>query len=427
MRQNRILAAMVMLSALMMGTMYMQLVRVSIMAQEASYAEIKQILKGQEASYAEIKELLKPKTPIPTPVPTVPTTPVPTMAPPSPSPATPTVAPTAAPPVAQPTSSPTAWGLLPDRPAVHPEIERMWFKTMNATAERKFLGSCTVEVPVVHVYNGFDDDIYSALETNKSFGWVRLGDGEVMCLGNARDGVIAGAHCNADTKYAFKKSIAALPHLRNVFTSIGTWWLCSGRVRTGIHSSMYNAIRGTDVLSKGYSFLNSFYLSYGASDGPEQPGIVRSCRGRDVVLIGPKHLDRMKTGDMFNIVNHIVVSGSGRLSDVMPALNEARNYAANRTNLVFLVAFGVHAKILIVQGTQMMPGHTFIDVGSSLDAYVGVRSRDYNRDLKRFCDGWPRWMGKGVCSGLGYLPKSNVQTSTPSKPLHVAVNRTKAA
>ena len=40
---------------------------------------------------------------------------------------------------------------------------------------------------------------------------------------------------------------------------------------------------------------------------------------------------------------------------------------------------------------------SFIDVGSSLDAYAGVRSRDYNQDLQRFCHEALEWFAHDVC------------------------------
>eukprot|EP01059_Diplonema_ambulator_P036316 TRINITY_DN9010_c0_g2_i1.p1 TRINITY_DN9010_c0_g2~~TRINITY_DN9010_c0_g2_i1.p1 ORF type:complete len:445 (+),score=90.36 TRINITY_DN9010_c0_g2_i1:89-1423(+) len=428
MRLNRIIAGVAMLLTVMMGTLYVQLVKVSVKdAQEAGNAEIREMLKMAEHRRVTTGPAgLNTNSPGPNPAPIIVngvTLPPAISLVPEPlqiatrGPALinklanipqEVVVATAA--VTQPPSPPqtdsSMWGLLPNRAPPHPDIERMWYRSMNTT--EKFRGACSMQVPVVTMYGGFIEDIFTALETNKSFGWVRLGDGEVSCLTNSKEGVVAGAHCTADTKIAFKKSIAALPHLRNVFTSIGTWWLCHGTAMSAIHNSLFSFLQtGTDMLTRKYAFFDSFYLPYGNSDGPEQPGIVRSCRGRDVVLIGPKQLEKITTGDMFNIVNHIYVPAQGRIFNVMPALNEAGNYAANRTNLVFLVAFGVHAKILIVQGTQMMPGHTFIDVGSSLDAYVGIRSRDYNRDLKKFCDGWPRWMGKGVCAGLNNVQNNN--------------------
>lgn len=41
---------------------------------------------------------------------------------------------------------------------------------------------------------------------------------------------------------------------------------------------------------------------------------------------------------------------------------------------------------------------SIVDVGSSLDAYAGVKSRDYNQNVSKWCLESPQWMAPSVCA-----------------------------
>eukprot|EP01064_Diplonema_japonicum_P001785 TRINITY_DN11202_c0_g1_i1.p1 TRINITY_DN11202_c0_g1~~TRINITY_DN11202_c0_g1_i1.p1 ORF type:complete len:335 (+),score=34.43 TRINITY_DN11202_c0_g1_i1:64-1068(+) len=290
------------------------------------------------------------------------------------------------------------WGLLQrEPPQVDEKVEKIWAAAQNVN---QVTGSCgSYGVPVVGLYEGFMDDLFTSLERNRSFGWIRFGDGEMFCLGTHVDVEISDAVCNRDTRVALVQSLQALPKLRNVFAVVGTWWLCAGERRTDISLRMSRVVvQRTDFIESRYSFLDVFYMLLGT---PSHRGLVRSLQGRDVVLVGPSVLSVLRNTSMFHIVGHVPVPfHRGSVFHVPPILKQCSALALRHRNLVFLVAFGIPGKVLVISGIQHLPQHTFIDVGSSLDAYAGIRSRDYNKDLDQYCKSSRPWMAPGVCEAL---------------------------
>lgn len=134
-----------------------------------------------------------------------------------------------------------------------------------------------------------------------------------------------------------------------------------------------------------------------------------------VVLVGPPHL---KNVPFLNPAQYIDSSGVNRkmdktskIIDDCAKLMDQQKLGEEGRPLLFLLAAGFSSKIIIAELLQYKEessnNHTqsFIDVGASLDGYVGVKSRDYNHP-KRYCEEVIKnddpknryhWMKKGVC------------------------------
>lgn len=78
---------------------------------------------------------------------------------------------------------------------------------------------------------------------------------------------------------------------------------------------------------------------------------------------------------------------------------------------VVVIADGALTKIIAAELTLTHPNHTYIDIGSSLDGYAGIHSRDYNNP-KHYCEqvksreARERWFKPGVCD-KAYVPISD--------------------
>ncbi|KAJ9448189.1 hypothetical protein DIPPA_03918 [Diplonema papillatum] len=296
------------------------------------------------------------------------------------------------------------------------------------SAEAGHEGRCRQNGGVVlgNPSTGFDNILLDSLRVGRQFAWYRLGDGELQCLGTQRSINVAGAQCDLGTRDALISSLGNVSDWadHNLFAVIGTWWLCESRdwtkslkqlMRTRFKNSFHRRPNG----GVSFALTDHFYVPIGSTDDPSAEGFVQASANRAAVIVGPAHLQKLgEYNTMFNVVAFIQTPNAGGSYTHVPSLVTSMLSVQEKhgQGLIFLVAFGVPGKLVVIHGYAAMPNCTFVDVGASLDGYVGVQSRDYNRDRGRFCKSWSSWMIPGLCSNEGRRKtiRRVVNGSTPS-------------
>lgn len=229
------------------------------------------------------------------------------------------------------------------------------------------------------------------------FTWLRWGDGEM-------------GYCN---KHLLRRLFASWQHTPSAFfVAVGVRWLCQPRLKQYWNEQARHA--------GNFTFVDGFYLVSGAPMATEDgiDGWLIASAGRPIVLVGPPHLRNL------TFLNHSrFVQLPPRQSfgpEAVPALLASMRAAGEAIAprdfacVIFAVAGGTMAKWLITaaHGSPWARHHTFLDIGSTFDGFVGRASRNYI-DVKLLCEfsatarywqrEWQRreWMAPGVCAAAG--------------------------
>ena len=254
--------------------------------------------------------------------------------------------------------------------------------------------------------------IFDRLEKNLSFAWVRWGDGE---MGEALG--------KGEYSQSLMKSLHYMSRHEDAIVNVGMWWLDKKA-----HASKWNQVvppqttnqdNTTEIETRKMMFHNSFYLPLGGPlsnlNGHLKVGWPYKIANYTVVFVGPPHL---KDVPFLNPSYHFESTGVNRNIKRTTMLTNQCKEVMDRQSLhvgedrpvIFLLAAGFSSKIIIAKLLQYKHesknNHTqsYIDVGASIDGYVGKHSRDYNSP-ERVCQGVIKydpinryhWMKKGVC------------------------------
>jgi hypothetical protein len=187
-------------------------------------------------------------------------------------------------------------------------------------------------------------------------------------------------------------------------------WLCNSRLR---HQWNQQA-RPTDV------FHASFYIPSGAPDESDEDRKKWASSGikgwivtlmedqRPVIVVSPKH---MMSIPFLSNGFHVDSTNAGSLEAVERIVSTILDIDTPRPPLV-IVAAGVAAKVIISKLLYKAEndGWGLIDIGTALDPYAGIISRDYHRG-DRYCK-WAKkgqwdltkWFKKGVCGVPSQTP-----------------------
>lgn len=109
------------------------------------------------------------------------------------------------------------------------------------------------------------------------------------------------------------------------------------------------------------------------------PKILGALSGREVLLIGPRHLAGIgSVPNVFKPRGHIIVPDKTAHKDKKRIIQDARGTMSLIKNMVVSVCAGMTAEI-IVDALHQTHGkdHTIIDFGSLWDPLMGVKSRYY--------------------------------------------------
>jgi len=236
------------------------------------------------------------------------------------------------------------------------------------------------------------------------FAWIRWADGDGF---NSEKGTPMGQRL----KDSVKKWETAGDHF---FIAVGTHWLCSG----GLKNIWNNLLGDVNSLFPTLVFLETFYLTMGdPADGHADMhrrngvlGWIIESRGRHVAVVGPDFAKGLK---FLNYTDFIEIGRSveGDSSNVDKIQSEVRRVSESTSRgVLFVVIAGSLSKVLITEAFSTFASKdTFIDVGSAMDGYAGIKSKNFiNIDF--YCkqtrtwqppDGLVReWMKPGVCPRL---------------------------
>eukprot|EP00038_Savillea_parva_P009485 m.183860 g.183860 ORF g.183860 m.183860 type:complete len:425 (-) comp15958_c0_seq1:84-1358(-) len=231
---------------------------------------------------------------------------------------------------------------------------------------------------------------------NKPFSWIRWGDGEMIEAFKGIKPLKAGQA--PDHSQALRQAFYKATQLDAIQINVGTWWLCNSKRQWNSAINVKSTIE--------YKYTNYFYLPMG--DPMEDPrtdhGWVTEANrcSKRVIAVVPSHLRALPVwpkGTRFldspqgNDIGKVIL----KITEVQDALKDSERPA------LVVFAAGISAKIMIVRLTVSNPEHQYLDIGSVLDGYAGVKSRDYN-DPKKYCGSITdanvrkQWFAPGVCS-----------------------------
>jgi hypothetical protein len=243
--------------------------------------------------------------------------------------------------------------------------------------------------------------------TANPFLWLHWGESDFMCLAGRNT-----AHNVEHTDYhsrcvydGLKKALLGEDDMEDatVVQALGAFFLCKETHRN-LYSGMQNFILANSELGHAptFPFYDSFYLPVGNESSAAANSWVKAARDgkRPVVLVGPDHLSSLHC--MLDYVKHFRIPLPTKgCQDVEPLVNgivELSQVSYSDESVLFVVAGAAIGKIVAYQAfKKLQHKDIFVDVGASLDAYAGVRSRDYNRDLTKYCRESKGWMAYDVC------------------------------
>jgi hypothetical protein len=243
--------------------------------------------------------------------------------------------------------------------------------------------------------------------TEVPFLWLHWGESDFMCLANRKT-----AHNVEHTDYhsgcvyhGLKEALLGDDYMKdaNVVQALGAFFLCRETHRT-LYSGMQNFILTNSELghAPSYPFYDSFYLPVGNESSAAVNSWVQAAKNgkRPVVLVGPDHLSSLHC--MLNYVKHFRIplptTGCQDVEPLVAGIVELSQASYPNESVVFVVAGAAIGKIVAYQAfKKLQHKDIFVDVGASLDAYAGVRSRDFNKDLTKFCRESKGWMAYDVC------------------------------
>lgn len=242
------------------------------------------------------------------------------------------------------------------------------------------------------------DCMYRNIEYGNGFAWIRWGDGELNCL-VGRGG---GPEWSCDSWATEELQNMLKIYHNNYFLALGSWWACTATFARGL-ASAWREIAPT--APENFTLVDSFYLEHARSDKEE--GLVHGMVGavrrgnRPVILVGDRKL-RNVPRTLYNYTSFIEVPARGmHTNDVPSLLSKLRDMTQYKPNHLCLVAAGLIGKIFITQAHTdfLLDRHIYVDVGSSLDIFVGSSTRDHNQPkyIKEYCSTYPSFMMEGLC------------------------------
>jgi hypothetical protein len=199
------------------------------------------------------------------------------------------------------------------------------------------------------------------LKNNVPFKFARFGDGEWNCMLNK-----AGQNCDG---HKYFPDLGA--SLRRVILS-------EPKYLVGIQplSMAYEKTQQIKDLCSGLNinWVNADLLHNASIDG-NLDIFLRSLAGRYIILVGPAHLS-----SFFPQCVHLLVPSVNCWLGYEEIRQQIEFHTDGVNNAVVLLAASMMSEVLIDDFADYH--HTFIDIGSVLDPYCGVKSRRYHHKLK---------------------------------------------
>lgn len=197
------------------------------------------------------------------------------------------------------------------------------------------------------------------LKTYKNFKFARYGDGEIYCMKGRH-----GNNCDNHTYFpelgaALRQSIQEEPKYM-----VGIQPLSISHIPEDVYNyfSHFRHLYNADVL-------------HNASIDGQLTKFTRSLEGRYIILVGPVHL-----ASIFTSCIHIVIPSVNCWLEFEYIKQQIEFHLDGINNAVVILAASMMSEVIISHFSDA--DHTFIDVGSVLDPYAGVKSRKYHYKLK---------------------------------------------
>lgn len=200
------------------------------------------------------------------------------------------------------------------------------------------------------------------LQNKKAFKFSRFGDGEWNCMFGK-----LGMNCDGHKYYPTLGESLRRVILSEPKYTVGIQPLSMSYERT---EQIKEFCRDLKI-----NWVNSDVLHNASIDG-ELYKFTSAIKGRYVIVVGPPHLTGFFDANVVNIV--------------IPPVNCWLAYEEIRQQIEFHID-GVNNAVVLLAASMMSEvliddfadhHHTFIDIGSVLDPYCGVRSRRYHHKLK---------------------------------------------
>jgi hypothetical protein len=198
------------------------------------------------------------------------------------------------------------------------------------------------------------------LKSHRSFKFSRFGDGEWNCIFNKLGQNCDGHKYFPDLGESLRRVLLSEPKYR-----VGIQPLSMSYERT---EQIKEFCRGLQI-----DWVNADVLHSASIDG-ELGQFVNALHGRYIVLVGPFHLS-----SYFDCV-HITIPYVDCWKKYDHIREQIEFHIDGVNNAVVLFAASMMSEVLIDDFADHP--HTFIDVGSVFDPYVGVKSRKYHHKLK---------------------------------------------
>jgi hypothetical protein len=236
------------------------------------------------------------------------------------------------------------------------------------------------------------------VRTGEPFAWIRWADGDTL---NAAKNTQAGIR--------LKKSCQLWEDAGdNFFVAVGTWFFQNPLLKL-----VWNSIH-KDNEFKTLVFLEHFYLPMGdpASDEYLQlrehgvRGWIIEAIHRKIVLIGPlfaRQFEFLNYCDFIEIAEDAEshVENIDVIHEKMIKISES-----TEEGIIFVFIAGSMSKVLIAEAfTTYGKKDSFIDVGSALDGYAGIESKDFID-----CKEWAKRI-------LDYVPADEIERKWMSDDL----------
>jgi hypothetical protein len=196
------------------------------------------------------------------------------------------------------------------------------------------------------------------LKVSKDFKFARYGDGEIYCM-NGRNGKNCDGHFYFPTlSMALHKAISPEPEYM-----------------VGIQPlSVQHFPKDVDNYFGNFHTLYNADALHNASLSGSLKQFTAALEGRYIILVGPAHL-----ASFFAQCVHIVIPNDNCWTEYTKIKQQIEFHIDGVNNAVVILAASMMSEVLI-SNFEDAP-HTFIDVGSVLDPYCGVKSRRYHFKL----------------------------------------------
>ena len=199
------------------------------------------------------------------------------------------------------------------------------------------------------------------LKEKKAFKFARFGDGEWNCILGKKGQNCDGHQYFPDLGSNLKRIILSEPEYLVGLQPLSMSYERSNDVRAlceGLNIEWVNAdiLHNASIDGKLHEFINAL-------------------AGRYLIVVGPIHL----SGFFSNCV-HIVIPRDNCWLEYEQVRQQIDFHVDGINNAVVLLAASMMSEVIIDAFAEHH--HTFIDIGSVLDPYVGIKSRRYHHKLK---------------------------------------------